>query len=74
MRPQVHVGVAQERENRVEERRRRQLDVPARRRGGVFGDDLVEDLELDRPQRLLVCLRKPAALATSARTRTSVSK
>ena len=47
MRPQIDVRVAEQRQNRVIEGRRRQLDLPSRRGVAVFGDHLVQQLELD---------------------------
>ena len=53
MRPKVHIGVAQEREDRVIERRRRDLDLPSRRRVAVFRDDAIQQLgnRCRRPER-----------------------
>ena len=62
VRPQVDVGVAQQRQNRVVERRRRQLDLAARGRVAVLGNDPVQQLELDLAQQLLVVLGEAAAL------------
>ncbi len=56
MRALVDLGVAQERQNRVIERRRRQLDLAARRRLAVGGNDRVQQLELDAAQDMLVLL------------------
>ena len=66
MRPQVDVRVAQQRQNRVIERRRRDLDLAAGRRRPVFGNDHVQQLELDRAQQPLVVFGEVAALGDQA--------
>ena len=62
MRPQVDVGIAQQRKDRVIERRRRDLDLPSRRGVTVFRDDAPQQLELHRPQRHLVFFREAPPL------------
>ena len=66
MRAQVDVGVAQERQDRVIERRGGDLDLPAHDAVPVFGDDLVQDLELHVPQHALVVLAEAASLGEQA--------
>ena len=54
VRPEVDVGVAQQRQDRVIERRRRQLDLPSLGGVAVFGDHAAKNLELDIPEDALV--------------------
>jgi len=61
VRPQVDIGVAQKRQNRVIERGRRDLDLPPCGRRPVLRNDAVQDLELDLPESGLVVLRKAAS-------------
>ena len=62
MRRQIHVGVAQQRQNRVIERRRRHFDLPTRHGFPVFRDDAVQQLELDVAEDPLVVFGEIALL------------
>src|SRR5688572_5208041 len=62
MRAQVDIRVAQERQNRVIKRRRRELDLTAARRVAIFGHHCAQDLELDATQKGLVLLGVAAVL------------
>ena len=62
MRPQVDVGVTQQRQNRVVERRRGHLDLAADDTVAVFRNHSVQQLEFDGPKQLFVVLGKPAVL------------
>ena len=56
MRPQVDVGVAQQRQNRMVERRRRHFDLAARHGVPVLGNHPVQQLQLDFAELQLVVL------------------
>src|SRR3954470_19439742 len=64
--PVYQVRVAQQREDRVIERRRGQLHLPSGRSVAVRRDRRVEQLQLHVAQRLLVVLRKVAPLLDKA--------
>ena len=62
VRAQVHVGVAQQRQNRVIERRGRDLNLAAGGSLAILGDDAVQELQLDAGQQRLVLLGEAAPL------------
>jgi hypothetical protein len=63
VRAQVDVRVAQEREDRMIERRRGELHLAPCRGGGVLRDHLAQDLELHlAQQRLVLLLEVPSFL------------
>ena len=66
VRPQVNIRIAQQWQNGVVERRRRDLDLTAGGRRPVLGDDLVEQLELHLVKQGLVILREAAPLGNEA--------
>ena len=61
VRPQIHVGIAQQRKNRMEERRGGQLDLSPRRSLAVFGNHALKNLELDDAEGRFVLLREVAS-------------
>ncbi len=60
--PQIHVGIAQQRQDRVVIRRRGELDLPPGRGVAVFGDNRVQQLQLDRPQERFVLFAEVLSL------------
>src|SRR4029079_17277408 len=58
---QIHIRVAQQRKDRVIERRRRDLDLAAGRSLPVLRDDTLENLEFHLPQSPPVGLRETPA-------------
>jgi hypothetical protein len=66
MRVVVGGGRTEERQNRVEVRRGRELDLTARRGSGVGRDDPAQHLELDGPQRVFVVFVEVAPLGEQA--------
>src|SRR4051794_37095950 len=66
MRPKVDVAVAQQGQDGVVKRRRRDLDLPALGCRAVLRNHFLQQLELDLAQEALVVFRKAAALRNQA--------